>query len=401
MIDFDTELAAILKEDPLDLLSVKAKASSAMNAADRRIAAFAEINVFLQEHGREPAAGRDISERKLYSRLKGLRGNPEVAEVLADYDEFGLLDIEKGAPESVKLNTVDDVLEHDILGLLDDGPDDGAGPDDIFRLTHVPKSIDKPDYVAKRKKCKDFEQLEPLFKAVHADLNTKEKVTRKFSSERQIKPGAFFLLDGMLVLVGDVGKREKRKYGKDNARLYCVFENGTESNMYLRSLAAALWKDTQSHQVIDAQQRELFQKAEQVTREEEATGYIYILRSLSDNPQIKERDDLYKIGFSRLPVAERIKNAASEPTFLMAEVMPVTEFTTYDLNPHKLEQLIHTFFAQACLELDVFDDKRKRHTPREWFEVPLHGIETAIELLINGEIVHYRYDHLQGEIVAK
>ncbi|MCI5144320.1 MAG: GIY-YIG nuclease family protein [Candidatus Electrothrix sp. AR3] len=399
MIDFAKELAAILKEDPLGLLSVQPKASSAMNAAERRIAAFAEINAFLREHGREPTTDRDISERRLYSRLKGLRENPEVAEVLADYDEFALLD--KGvSPAPVELNTVDDVLEHDILGLLDDGPDEGAELDDIFRLTHVPKSIDKPDYVAKRKQCVAFDQFEPLFQAVHAGLRRKEKVSRKFTSERQIKPGAFFLLDGMLVLVVDVGKREKRKYGKDNARLYCVFENGTESNMYLRSLAAALWKDAQSHQVIDAKQMELFYKTEQV-REDQATGYIYVLRSLSDDPEITQREDLYKIGFSRLPVAERLKHAALEPTFLMAEVVSVAEFTTYDLNPHKLEQLIHTFFANACLELDVFDDKGKRHTPREWFEVPLHAIATAIELLINGEIVHYRYDHLQGEIVAR
>ncbi|MCI5207581.1 MAG: GIY-YIG nuclease family protein, partial [Candidatus Electrothrix sp. ATG2] len=297
-----------------------------------------------------------------------------------------------------KRNTPNSIVT---LGLLDDDLDEGAGTDDIFQLTHVPKSVDKPDYVAKRKKCAAFDQFEPLFQAVHAGLQRKEKVPRKFTSERQIKPGAFFLLDGMLVLVADVGKWEKRKDSKDNARLYCVFENGTESDMYLRSLAAALWKDMHSRQVIDAKQIELFHKAEQVTREDQATGYIYVLRSLSDDPQIKGRDNLYKIGFSRLPVAERIQHAALEPTFLMAEVISVAEFTTYDLNPHKLEQLIHTFFAKACLELDVFDKDGKRHTPREWFEVPLHVIATAIELLMNGEIVHYCYDHLRQEIAAK
>ncbi len=400
MIDFDKELAAILKEDPLGLLTVKPKTSSVVSADERRVTAFGEINNFFKEHGREPAASRDISERRLYSRLKGLRGNPEVAEVLADYDEFGLLD--KGdSPKPVELNTVDDVLEHDILGLLDDGPDEGGGPDEIFRLTHVPKSVDKPDYVAKRKKCAAFDQFEPLFQAVHAGLQRKEKVTRKFTSERQIKPGTFFLLDGMLVLVADVGQWEKRKYGNVNARLYCVFENGTESNMYLRSLAAALWKDMHSRQVIDAKQLAFFHKTEQLTREEQSTGYIYILRSLSDDPQLKGRNDLYKIGFSRLPVAERIQNAALEPTFLMAEVVSVAEFTTYDLNPHKLEQLIHTFFANACLELDVSGKDGKRYRPREWFEVPLHVIATAIELLINGEIVNYCYDYLRWEIVAK
>ncbi len=53
------------------------------------------------------------------------------------------------------------------------------------------------------------------------------------------------------------------------------------------------------------------------------------------------------------------------------------------------------------MELDVFDNNGKRHTPREWFEVPLHIIETAVELLLSGEIVNYRYDRLRQEIIEK
>lgn len=50
---------------------------------------------------------------------------------------------------------------------------------------------------------------------------------------------------------------------------------------------------------------------------------------------------------------------------------------------------------------DVYDDAGKRYTPREWFVVPLHVIETAVQLLISGEIVHYRYVYQQQEIVEK
>lgn len=400
MIDFEKELAAILKDDPLGLLAVKPKSSSSISADERLIASFEEINAFMRAHGHEPTASRDIHERRLYSRLKGIRNNPVTAEPLADYDVFGLLG-EPVVVDPVKLETVEDVLEHDILGLLDAGDDVEADPSDIFKLTHVSKPADKPEYVAKRKKCKEFEQFEPLFKFVHAGLTAKEKVTRKFISERQIKPGEFFVLDGMLVLVANQGKWEKKNFGNVNARLYCVFENGTESNMYLRSLAAALWKDEHSRQVIDTKQLELLNQEEQVGLDAKHTGYIYVLRSLSDNPQIKERKHLYKIGFSSQPVGERIQNAAQEPTYLMANVTPVTHFATFDLNPQKLELLMHTFFAKACLELDVFDNNGKRYTPREWFEVPLHVIETAVELLINGEIVHYRYDHTRQEIVEK
>jgi len=396
MINFDKELEAILRDDPLGVLAVKPKSSSVMGADERLVASFAEINAFMEEHGRQPAKSRDIKERRLYSRLQGLRENPKAAEPLAEYDTFGLLgNVEKPKPEPVELNTVDDVLEHDTLGLLDDNAED------IFTLTHVSKPADRPEYVARRKKCEEFDQFEHLFKAIHAGLKSKEKVTRKFKSERQIVPGEFFILDGMLVLVANKGELEKKKYGNVNARLYCVFENGTESNLYLRSLAAALWKDEHSRQVIDARQQELFEEEEQVTGEEEPTGYIYVLRSLSEDPQIREIANPYKIGFSRNPVAERIQKAAQEPTYLMADVEQVAEWATYDLNPQKLELLLHTFFAESCIELDVFDNDRKRHTPREWFDVPLHFVKAAVDMLISGEIVNYRYDHDRQEIVDR
>ncbi len=400
MIDFEKELEVILAGDPLGLLDIKPKPSSLMSADERLASSFEEINAFVREQNREPAESRDIQERRLFSRLKGLREHPENAAALAEYDVFDLLG-DMTVSEPKEIYSIEDVLEDDVFGLLGD---DGAGvadPTDIFRLKNVPKSIEMPDYIAKRKACEEFERFEPLFKQVHAGLVSKGKVTRPFKSERQIAPGAFFILQGMLVYVANVGEWEKRDYGNVNARLYCVFENGTESNMFLRSLAAALWKDENSREVIDAVQGELFSDSGQVGAEDEATGYIYVLRSLSEDRQIREIDNLYKIGFSSQPVEQRIQNAAQEPTYLMAAVAVVEEFKTYNLNPQKLEQLLHTFFAESCLNLDVFDGKGKRHTPREWFIAPLHVIEVAVELLINGEIVNYRYAPQKQEIVVK
>ena len=62
------------------------------------------------------------------------------------------------------------------------------------------------------------------------------------------------------------------------------------------------------------------------------------------------------------------------------------------MNPQKLEQLLHNFFGNSCLELDIFDEKGKRHTPREWFIVPIEVIEQSIELIISGKIVNYKFD---------
>jgi len=53
----------------------------------------------------------------------------------------------------------------------------------------------------------------------------------------------------------------------------------------------------------------------------------------------------------------------------------------------------------SCLEIDVFDEKGIRYTPREWFIVPIEAIERAIALIISGEIVNYRYDKEEEKIL--
>jgi len=256
-----------------------------------------------------------------------------------------------------------------------------------------------PDQIARRKPCEDFEKFEPLFIQCHAGLQSGDKQLRSFSGEQQISAGHFFILNGIMVYVAEVGEKE-RKQGKVNARLRCIFENGTESNMLLRSLATELYKDDGGRRVLNARD-ELFNDTENVTEDDTSTGYVYVLRSKSDVPEIKEIDDLYKIGFSRHPVKQRIKNAAQDPTYLMADVSIVSEYQTFNLNPQKFENLLHTFFMSSRLDIDAIDKNGFQTTPREWFVVPLKVIEMAVQLLINGEIVNYRYDHQKQEIIER
>ncbi|WP_047154984.1 GIY-YIG nuclease family protein [Aneurinibacillus tyrosinisolvens] len=71
------------------------------------------------------------------------------------------------------------------------------------------------------------------------------------------------------------------------------------------------------------------------------------------------------------------------------------------MNPQKLEQLLHNFFGNSCLNIDIFDKNGRRYTPREWFIVPLSVIEQAIHFILNGEIVDYTYDSQRQIIVGK
>jgi len=86
-------------------------------------------------------------------------------------------------------------------------------------------------------------------------------------------------------------------------------------------------------------------------------GWIYILKSASTNPTITGISNLYKIGFSYVPVDDRIKNAKTEATYLYADVKKVATYACYNRNADKLEQLIHRFFGYVCLDVDLFDER--------------------------------------------
>ena len=138
-----------------------------------------------------------------------------------------------------------------------------------------------------------------------------------------------------------------------------------------------------------------------ITDDDKESGFIYIAKSLSDKPEIKDIRDLYKIGFSSGSVEDRVKNASQDPTFLMADAKIVSAFQCYNMNSRKLEDLLHTFFGDSCLNIDVYDNEGKRHMPREWFIAPLNVINEALHLIVSGEIVDYRYEIYSSSIKSK
>lgn len=383
-MDKDKILDKIFNDDPDGILNVKAK-TVARNADDRLLSSFEEVNAFFEIHNREPEPSKkDISEYKLYSRLKGLREDGNKMMALEPHDRFGLL-----VPSQVEINSIDDIFSDDSLDILDD---DGLG---LFDFKHVPKDTDMPDYIAKRKPCKDFDQFEHLFVTCHEDLRNRNREITAFKNEQQIDKGYFFVLKGVLLYVADIGVRELDKNKKMNARLRVIFENGTESDLLLRSLSANLYKNGRR---VTEHVDKLLDTMHGITDEDSEAGYIYVLKSKSDKPEIANNDNLYKIGYSTTDVKLRIKNASKEPTYLMSEVDDVAIWKSYNMNTQKFEQLIHNFFGHVCLHIDIFDEKGKRHSPREWFVVPLHIIEQAIGLIISGDIVKYGYDE-KSEII--
>jgi hypothetical protein len=83
-------------------------------------------------------------------------------------------------------------------------------------------------------------------------------------------------------------------------------------------------------------------------------------------------------------------------------VIKVSSYACYNRNADKLEQLLHRFFAEACLNVDIEIIQGKRITPREWFIVPFEEIESwQLKLILNEQIVNYKYDKWIQKIVLK
>lgn len=325
------DLLKIIASDDLGLLKIKTPTGSKPTADERLANSFYEITAFYKKNGKEPEPNiADMQEFQLFSRLDALRKNKEKAELLSELDEFNLL-------ETKEINSVGDIFADDDLGLLKDDSES------IFKIRHVPNKIDMPESIARRKPCKEFNLYEHLFLDCKSELEAGIREARSFSGEQQIKQGHFFILHGVMVYVAEVGEKET-KNRKVNARLKLIFENGTESNMLLRSLATELYKDEAGRRILDHQDKAL-EDLELIKPEDNQTGFIYVLSSLSDKQEIKSQKNLYKIGFSKTPVSERIKNAAKEPTYLMSPVKVEAVYECFNLNPQKFELLLHTFFG--------------------------------------------------------
>lgn len=381
-------LEELIKDDEFGLLAVKPKAER-LSADDRLLKSFEEINQFVDKHKRAPQVSSDVLETSLFYRLEGIRDNEAKIKQLASADRHSLLPKEIKEKPTVSM---EDILADDDLGLL------APKQEDIFDLKHGLKptkpAVHTYDYVAQRHKCDDFAQFEPLFKACQADLACGKRKLKKFTTETSIKPGNFFVYKGVLLYIAAVGKEEERNQRKQ-ARLRCIYENGTESDLLRNSLAKAMYADGK---IVSSNVDDLLNALANVNEDDKAAGFVYVLRSLSRDPQVKQLKDLYKIGYSTDSVENRIKNAANETTYLMAPVKIVATYKVYNVNAQKFEDLLHKFFKAANLGIDVIDHNGTRHTVHEWFQVPFPTIQDAIYLLSTGEITKYMYVRDSGSI---
>lgn len=392
----------IFNDDAFGLLDYRENKTIVKTDDDRLIDSFLEINAFFEKNGREPSTS-SMSEYGFLSKLKNFRNNEQHKKIVKGFDKFNLLG-------DVKIDdiTIDDILGDDELGILESDSDQS-----IFNFNHTPKQEERAatDFFAQRKPMsdKEFENYEIMFRQVHKELKEGKRKLGEFNNaETNLIEGKFYLVDGLLAYLesSHAEKMIKENKSGDRVRLegrtVTIFENGTKSNMLFRSLGKAISKNgkliTDTAENIE---EELWKNAGIVSEEDVKSGWIYVLKSKSKNTEIQSLKNLYKIGFSSSSVENRIKNASKEATYLFADVEIVATYKCYNLNTQNFENLLHRFFGNTCLNIDVFNDKNQRSNPREWFVVPLKTINEVIDLIISGGIVNYKYDTEMGKLIYK
>lgn len=357
---------------------------------ERIIAGFEDILRFHQTHGRAPLHGedRDIFERLYAVRLDQLRKSPEARALLAHLDAPQLL---ASAPGSVA--DVEAMDEDSLLAELGVAAEAGG---DITVLRHVRShaEIKAAEDIADRTPCADFDQFRPLFDEVEAGLKQRHWMTKPFGKNASIEAGDFFVLGGQIAYVAEVGETYRTPNAETNGRLRVIYSNGTESDLLLRSLQRALYKDGEGRsgsRVIKVEAGPLFGDAAEP--DDIVSGTIYVLRSRSEHPFIaNHRELIHKIGVTGGKVETRIANAENDATYLLAGVDIVAEYRLHNLSRTRLESLFHRLFGAAQIDLTIPDRFGNPVKPREWFLVPLQVIDEAVRRIVDGSITEYAYD---------
>jgi hypothetical protein len=360
---------------------------------ERIIAGFEEVQRFVDEHGRIPEHGEtnDIFERLYAVRLDRISNQQEARDLVAELDHQGLLE---GATQDT--TPLDEDVDDDAL-LAELGIDVDALP--ITELKHVRSTAEKKaaEDIANRERCKDFEMFRPIFDQIQNEIKSGLRSARPFVMRGEIEKGEFFILAGQKAYVAEKGEAILTNKGRTDARLRVIFDNGTESDLLMRSLERALQKDDAGRRITEPTAGPLF--SDQNADGDEASGIIYVLRSKSDHPLVTEsRELVHKIGVTNTDVEKRIARAHLDPTFLMASVEVVATYELYNINRTKLENLIHRIFEPARLDIEIMDRFGRPTVPREWFLVPLFVIKEAVEKIKDGTITDYFYDKKEASL---
>lgn len=361
---------------------------------------FKEITEWVKQHdGKEPEKTHDMSrlaERRMASRLKGYRSHKDMIDLLKPYDELGLLDTEsqklsledKVKHEKQDFDSLDDILGDDSALFANDRQTINSKLFDTKKLHEIKREQENtPENKSKRKHMADFDKYEPIFKKVQAELASGVRKLVDFKSN-QIELHKFYVLNGQLLYIEAIGsefENNNRSSADVDARVHVVYENGTENTPLRNGLIASLYGSKKRHGygkiVTEPEKANL-----ELSSDDQVTGYIYVLKSESDNPEVKkvqEEHPLYKVGFTSGTVHKRIANAENESTYLYGPVKVCEEIQVVNLDSEALETAIHHALSNYQLDVDIKAPNGKVIHPREWFTADLDMIDEVVNTIVS------------------
>lgn len=387
----------IFNDPAADELLIKPKKKQV--TYDPEVEKFKEIENWVKKHnGKEPEKTTDLSrlgERKLASRLKGIREAPERIELLKPYDKLGLLKQEdqnvslkeKVSKEKMSFNSLDDILNDNSILFDNSGSTLNSKLFDTGSLNKYKKlQENKPENKSKRKAMEGFSKYKPLFEEVQKDLTSGRRHLARYENNK-LQLHHFYVLNGQLLYIESIGsefKNKTRSEADTDARLHVIYENGTENYPLRNGLIASLY-GSRKRGVYGKAVTEPDDKFE-FSADDQVTGYVYVLKSLSNNADVKriqENHPLYKVGFTSGTVERRIANAENESTYLYGPVKVVAEYQVINLNPEALETALHHALTQYRLDVDIRAGNGKIIHPREWFIVDLNTINNLVSQIIS------------------
>ncbi len=360
-----------------------------------------QVNRFYEDHGRLPdARAEDHDEMCLAAAWDRLAQTPSLA--LKEADRLGLL-ATSTEPSSALPDWRDGQAFADAPQSLEDifDDDDLEMDTSIFSLRHSSPAAERavPEHQAVITPCNNFQDYAALFEDVQQEINKGIRKAKRVRKNQILEPaeGDFFIRNGLIAYVAEKSEKTYR-HGDREHRLRIIFSNGTESDPLMSSFRKSLTEDKTARFISRIGLGPLA-GSETVTN---ATGTIYVARSLSDVPAIRKlRGKLYKIGVTSGDVRRRVADARNDPTFLMAPVEIVATYQLINLSYRKVEDCLHRFFAPSRAILHVRDRMGKLIYPKEWFLLSPELVSQAAHLLQQGTLHLYTYDPHEQAIILK
>ncbi|MGN0908330.1 MAG: GIY-YIG nuclease family protein [Succinivibrio sp.] len=424
--------AELLADDTDNIIGDVAKPQKKPGAQDLLESKSKEVLDFISEHHRLPdLESHDWKEKTLARRCKALcRDDPafkEQCERLAGVTATDAVVISRSAgPDKVREEVIEEPAKppkgyksmNDIFN-DDDGLLDNLGSalpkEDWRRNDPKPQPRSKDNQTAMTGECQDFFHYQRYFDEIK-DLLAKGKLGIRpiKGSNGSIGFGDVFVHKGVMSIIASIDERNvfHDEHFGDQFRMRQIFENGKESNVFNLTLRADFYKKSAAGSVrviaVSAEGASYLEKMKAELRQlgkgtqtKAPIGYIYILKSLSKNPAIREfagNSELVKIGFSTTDVRTRVRNAENEPTYLCAPVFIAETVSCLTCDPSTLEHLVHGILRGQRLNIELKDRTGKTYRPREWFAVSVETASEIVRHIINNDLQNYYVDPLQGKL---